>query len=352
VTALPRLQRLRPDNFTPPSRTPWGGHAIMRRFKADLDLDVDPDVPVGESWEISTEPSFPGVLESGDRLADAIAANPLAWLGHAVMADYGGCPLLLKIVDAADDLSVQVHPPEQHALLSGDESGKTEAWIVLAAEPGARIYLGFCDGVDRKRVDTCLREGGRLNELMNDVRVAPGQVFFITPGLAHALGAGTTVLEPQRVWPGRRSVTYRYWDWNRRYDERGQVALSGTPRPLHITEALAVTDWAAPRGAALVESCLRRPTRVGNGSELTRWRLLDEPELKAERWTGSGAAALPSMRTLLGLVCLDGHVELVDGDERLRLSKGQSAVVPAAAVDVIAHLSAADVAMCSVPPRP
>jgi mannose-6-phosphate isomerase len=350
VTApSPTPQRLRPDNFTPPSRTPWGGRQIVSRFKRGLELGVDPEVPVGESWEISIEPSFPSVLESGTPLAEAIAADPQAWLGGSVAAEYGGCPLLVKIVDAADDLSVQVHPPEHHALLAAGESGKTEAWVVLAAEPDARIYLGFRDGVDRDRVDACLRDGGRLSDLMNGVRVGPGQVFVIRPGLAHALGAGTTVLEPQRVWPGRRSVTYRYWDWNRRYDERGRVAESGAPRPLHITEAMAVTDWDGPRGAALVDACRRTPAGVGADGGPARRRLLDEPELWAERWTGTGTATLPSVGTLLALLCLEGEVELTCGDQVVGLVQGQSAVVPAAAGEAAARLAAAHLELCCVP---
>jgi mannose-6-phosphate isomerase len=343
------MQRVRPDNFTPPSRTPWGGQKIVRDFKADLRLDIDPGVPVGESWEISAEPSFPNVLESGDLLTDAIRADPRAWLGERAAAEWHGCPLLVKLIDAAAHLSVQVHPPEDHPLLGPDECGKTEAWMVLAADPGARIHLGFREGVDEQQVRDCLRDAGRLDALMNEVVVEPGQTFLIRPGLAHAIGAGTTVLEPQRVRPGRRSVTYRFWDWNRRYDERGHAAATGTPRPLHVREALAVTDWHGPRGAALVASCRRAPLRLERDGALDRWRLLDEPELWAERWTGSGSAALSPVGTLLGLLCLDGSVQLHSGDETLTLVKGQAAVVPAAETGVVAHLTAARLELCCVP---
>lgn len=343
-------QLVRPDNFTPPSRTPWGGHAIVRELKSGLPLGVDPLVPVGESWEISTEPSFPSVLDSGDGLADAIRSDPRSWLGEAATSAYGGCPLLVKLIDAAADLSVQVHPPEQHTLLAGDECGKTEAWIVLATRPGARLYLGFRDEADEARVEACLREGGVLSRLMNEVPIQPGDVFFIRPGLVHAIGAGTTVLEPQRVYPDRRSVTYRFWDWNREYDESGSVVAKGTRRHLHVREALAVTDWAAPRGQALVESSRRQPALLGTDGTLTRWRLLDEPELWVERWIGTGSASLPRVRTLLGLLCLDGRAELRCGGQVLGMVKGQTAVVPATATDVHVSLAASHVEMCCVPP--
>lgn len=346
------IQRIRPGNFTPATRTPWGGHAIVRRLKAGLKLDVDSDSRVGESWEVSVEPSFPTVLESGESLPTAIAADPAGWLGPAVVREFGGCPLLVKLIDAADGLSVQVHPPEAHRILAEGESGKTEAWIILAAKPVARIYLGFRDGVDEHEVRQCLDASGNMSELMNAVEVHPGEVYLLRPGLAHALGAGTTVLEPQRVWPGRKSITYRFWDWNRRYDDQGRVDANGAPRPLHIREALEVTGWNGPRGAALVDACRREPEVIDESAGLKRVRLLDEPELWTERWTGTGAAPLPEIGTLMAVLCLDGTIELASEGDTLRLVKGETAVVPAATTGVMASLSDgdSDVALCCVPP--
>lgn len=342
------LHRVRPGNFTPQTRTPWGGHAIVRSLKAGLNLDVDPATRVGESWEVSVEPSFPSVLDSGESLAVAIASNPGAWLGPAVVREFSGCPLLVKLIDAADDLSVQVHPPEAHRILAEGESGKTEAWIVLGAERGARIYLGFRDGVDEARVRSCLETSGDMSELMNAVEVRPGEVYLLRPGLAHALGAGTTVLEPQRVWPGRKSITYRFWDWNRRYDDQGRVDANGKARPLHIREALEVTDWSGPRGAVLVEQCRREPQVIDESAGLRRVRLLDEPELWTERWTGTGTAPLPAVGTLMAVLCLDGTIELASEGEPVRLVKGETAVVPAV-TNGVASLSDGDIALCCIP---
>lgn len=344
------VQRVRPDNFTPPSRTPWGGRVIMSRFKAGLHLDVDPRTPVGESWEISAEPSFPSVLESGLVLADAIRGDLPGWLGERVAAEHDGLPMLVKLIDAADNLSVQVHPPEDHALLNNEETGKTEAWIIMGAAPGAQIYLGFRDGVREQDVDACMKSGGALSELMNGVVVHEGEVFFIHPGLVHALGAGITVLEPQRVRPHRRSITYRFWDWNRKYDANGNVSASGAPRALHVRESMAVTDWIGPRGSALVEASRRRPTPLHPVTAgLDRAQLLDDKDLWAQRAVGTGSFQLPKVDTLLGLLCLDGEIDLTDGEESLRLQKGQSAVVPAAIGDVRVELRGAHLAMCCVP---
>ncbi len=340
---------VRPDNFTPPSRTPWGGRGIVDRIKAGLTLLVDRAVPVGESWEVSVEPSFPTVLESGRLLSDQIRADPEFWLGKAIAAEYESSPLLVKLIDTAAHLSVQVHPPEHHPILAEDESGKTEAWIVLAAESDARIYLGFREGVGRGHVERVLREGGRLDDLMNAVPVAAGDVFVIRPGLAHALGAGLTVLEPQRVRPGRRSVTYRYWDWNRRYDSDGSEAPGGRLRELHVREGLSVTDWDGPRGAALVSASRRLPMRAKGSGDLGRWRLLDEPELWVEQWTGTGSATLRGMGSLLGVLCLDGRASLRSTHEALDLVRGQTAVVPAGVPEVHLRLDAGHLAVCCIP---
>lgn len=336
-------------NFTPPSRTPWGGKRIVSKYKAGLALDVDLHARVGESWEISIEPSFPSLLATGQPLAEAIAQDPAGWLGAHVSARYGQNPLLVKLVDAATTLSVQVHPPEDHAILEAEESGKTEAWIVLDADPEAIVYLGFRDGVTRETVEVHLQEGRSLEPLMNHVPVKPGDVFVIRPGTVHALGAGMTVLEPQRVLPGRRSVTYRFWDWDRRYNANGEPDARGEPRPLHIREGLAVTDWAGPRGDAMVRACWRAPIAIESSPQFTRARLVDEPELFVEDWQGSATSILPNTGSMLGVLCLEGRGSLSWPGHALTLRAGQTAVVPAAAPEILLSMEKSRVALCAVP---
>ncbi len=324
----PRL--LCADNLTPATRTPWGGHRIAQRYKAGLGLPRE--IPLGEAWEISVEPSFPSRLaDSGRSLEAEIAGDPVGWLGPAVAARYGGeLPLLVKILDAGADLSVQVHPAADDPDLAPGESGKPEAWIILEADPGSGIYLGFRQGVTRARVAAALESGQPLDALLNFVPVAPGQVYEVTAGTVHAIGAGVTLVEPQHVTPGLRGVTYRLWDWGRRYDEAGRQDPAGRPRPLHITRALAVTNWDAPRGQAFVDACRREPQRLdGAGGGLEGWHLMRNPYFSAERWCGTGRASL-AMRELLGLVCIAGEARLNTAAGELRLPAGQSAVVPAA----------------------
>ena len=217
-------RRVRPGNFTLPEKTPWGGRKIVSTYKRGLPLDLSPSTRVGESWEVSTEPSSPSVLEDGLRLADAIAQNPVGWLGHRIAETYDRQnPLLLKLIDPELTLSLQVHPLENHEILAPDESGKSEAWIVLEAEPGASIFVGFLPGVTKANVERHVAAGWALEPLLNRVEVQSGDVFMIRPGVVHALGAGVTVLEPQRVRPGRRAVTYRIGTGTERSMSTGKI---------------------------------------------------------------------------------------------------------------------------------
>ena len=320
-------RRVKLGNFTPPDRTPWGGHKILSKYKAGLSLDVAAEARVGESWEVSTEPSFPSVLSDGERLADAIARDPVGWLGREIAGTYDAQnPLLLKLIDPATTLSVQVHPPEDHEMLAPDESGKTEAWIVLEADQGSAIYLGFVAGVTHADVERDLARGIGIEPLLNRIPVQSGDVFVIRPGLVHALGAGVTVVEPQRVRPGRRSVTYRLWDWNRTFDERGEISPTGKSRPLHIRESLTVMD-VKDMGTTLraARSAQRAPTATRGTSVL-----IDEPELFVQEYVGSQSAPLPARDRMLALMCLSGELEVTSPEGTLTFRGGETGVVPAA----------------------
>ena len=198
---------------------------------------------VGESWELSVSPEFHSVTETGETLADALARQPEAMLGDEARGGSALTALLLKWLDAGDNLSLQIHPEDDYQGLSPAESGKLEAWYVVAHEAGAGLYLGFEPGVTRERVHAALVSGEDLSGLMRFVPVSRGDFVLLDPGTPHAVGKGVTLIEPQRVEPGRRGVTYRYWDWNRRYGDDGSVDPRGRLRELHVEHALAVTRW-------------------------------------------------------------------------------------------------------------
>ncbi len=314
-----RPERLRPDNFTPLRRTPWAGRRLLERYKPGVMWGE----PVGESWEVSVDPAFPSRLERDGRLLhEVIAVAPVAWLGGAVAERWGGqSPLLVKLLDSAENLSVQVHPHDDDPDLGPGEGGKPESWLVLDADPGAGLFLGLREGVDRDVVEACLRAGENLSQYLNFVPVSSGDAFVIDPGTVHAIGAGVTLAEPQHVAPGREGVTYRFWDWNRRYDAHGRPDPDGLPRALHVDRSLAVTDWSAPRGRAFVETCRRRPVPVGNGRAL----VVDTAHFGAELWSGGRPFGV-ALDTMLAVTCLAGEVRL---DGEVVLTTGRSAVVPA-----------------------
>jgi mannose-6-phosphate isomerase class I len=307
----------------------------LTRYKDGL--SVPQQSVVGESWEVSIEPSFPSRFDDDDTLlADAISADPVGWLGPEVAARYAGqTPLLIKLLDSADNLSVQVHPQDGDPALGPDESGKPEAWVILDAQPGAGLYLGFREGVTRAEVAECLARQGPLDALMNFVPVASGDAFVIAAGTAHAIGAGVTLVEPQFVTPGRRGVTYRFWDWNRRYDAQGRRDPSGAPRELHVARSLEVTAWHLPGGAPFVDRCRSMSHRLASGTgDLTRDRVIEWPWFITERWTGTGEVTVPATGTLWALTAVRGEGALHVHGGHLTMRRGQSVVVPAGAGDL------------------
>lgn len=336
MSAAPRPLLLRPDNFTPPSRTPWGGTRIARHYKATLGLD--PALTIGEAWEVSVEPSFPSrAAEDGRPLSEHIAADPAAWLGRDGLEAGGGqLTLLVKLLDAGEDLSVQVHPDPDDPRLGPGESGKPEAWVILEAAEGAGLYLGWRAGVDRAAVEACLAAGKALAPLLNFVPVRAGEVFEVPAGTPHAIGAGVTLVEPQRVSPGRRALTYRYWDWDRRYDDAGRPDPLGLPRPLQVTAALEATAWGAPSGPEAVERCRRRPSTLAQGNGWRLQGLLRTPWFGADRLEAAGAAQVELQPgPFRALTCLAGELRLhlcgAEAGAGLAVAAGQSAALPAGA---------------------
>ena len=316
------------DNLTPPSRTPWGGRRIVDHYKQGL-VSVPAAAPVGESWEMSVEPSFPSrCADNQELLADRIARDPDHWLGQEEAGAVGQTPLLVKLLNAADALSLQVHPRDDDPGLAPHESGKPEAWVILDAEPSARLYIGFRRDVAREDVAERLVGQGSLVDLMNVVPVRAGDAFQIPAGMPHAIGAGLTLLEPQLVRPGRIGVTYRYWDWNRRY-LNGRPDPGGQARELHVERSLAVTDWSAPRGDDCVEHCRLRPEQRGDVRIYA-----DGPWCRLVEWRGAGASRTHTDGRLICFVCTAGACEVRTELGAVSVRMGCTAVVPAGAGSV------------------
>jgi mannose-6-phosphate isomerase len=314
------------DAFTSTARTPWGGRRIAQVLKSGW---VDPDRLIGESWELSFGPEFPSRLD-GDRrtLADLIRAAPEAMLGREVAR--GGTALLVKLIDAREALSVQVHPRDDDPALASDESGKPESWYVEHAEPGAGIWIGLAEGTTRDAMERAIRRGADVSALLLFVPVEPGDFFLVDPGIPHAIGAGVTLVEVQRVLPGRRGATYRYWDWNRRYDAEGRIDPKGSPRALHLERALAVTDWDRARGEGFLSQIRRRagPAERGNAFRIEVLASpegpLRSPSLEVARITGRGRGVLPPLDALRAITVLEGMLRVAE----VTIDRGRTAALP------------------------
>lgn len=339
---------LRADNFTPVARTPWGGTRIATHYKRGQ-LGPGVQTLVGESWEVSIEPDFPARLEDGTDLRDFIAAAPESVLGEEHRRGRTGTALLVKLIDTAEPLSVQIHPNDHYAGLSPGQCGKPESWYIVDRAPGAGLYLGFRRGVGEAAVRSALEQGRSLEPLMWFVPVEPGDFFVIDAGMPHAIGAGLTLVEPQHVMPGMRGVTYRYWDWNRRYDADGRPSGDGSARPLHVDDALSVTDWARFESDDPIAAIRRRAGTPALHAPVSALALaggsgLPSDCLRVMRLAGHGAAGLPYRDTLQSITVLEGSLT-VGG---LRVAAGRSAVVPASSADLPLVLERAHALICAV----
>ncbi|WP_159455601.1 type I phosphomannose isomerase catalytic subunit [Pseudobacteriovorax antillogorgiicola] len=252
------------DQFTPLRRTPWAGTNISKMFKADL-VPSAVDTPIGESWEFSCDPAYPSkILSTGQLLADFVREHSDQVLSPKLSASSkGACEILVKLLNAASPLSLQVHPEDGDPNLGPKECGKPESWLVLHAEPGAGIYVGFSRSLDKDELRKVLLDGDRAKDVLQFVPVKPGDYFEIKPGVPHAIGPGVTLLEPQRIFPGKSGKTYRMWDWGRKYDNQGRLDPNGEPRPLHVDEALRIIDPENQVGMKFVRSTMEAFHTIG-----------------------------------------------------------------------------------------
>jgi mannose-6-phosphate isomerase len=208
----------------------WGGREMERLYGKPLPAGT----PIGESWEISDRPGDASVIANGP-----LAGKNLRWLmenhraellGDAKPANENRFPLLCKILDAREKLSLQVHPPANKAAeLRGEP--KTEMWYIADAVPGAELFVGLKRGVTRAEFERKVRTG-EVAECFHRVPVHAGDAMFLPSGRVHAIGAGLVIFEIQQ----NSDTTYRVFDWNR-------VGLDGKPRELHVVRSLASVDF-------------------------------------------------------------------------------------------------------------
>lgn len=290
----------------------WGGRNLERLGKAL------PKGKVAESWEISTHQDGLSVIANGPyqghTLRDLIVAHAEAVVGtvsHQAFKD--DFPLLLKFIDANDWLSVQVHPDDSYAATHERDAGKTEAWLVLDAEPDAMIIYGLNQAIDRDQLAAIIREG-RLNQVLNYRKVKKGDVIYIPAGTIHAAGKGLLLAEVQQ----NSNTTYRLYDYDRKNPD-------GTTRPLHIEKALDVIDFGRVRDNGLVEG-LKVCPKPGLCVEY----LVGDPHFFMQRLTiEEEAGFIADGRSFHALIIIAGQGELVWENGTLSFRTGESILVPA-----------------------
>src|SRR3989339_2279390 len=207
------MKELKPINKLSPCLVSkiWGGEKLVKFKKMKQAIF---DSPIGESWEISVHPDGPCFLDNVP-------------LNHYISSEC--LPYLVKFIDTADNLSVQVHPDNEYAMMNERSVGKTECWIILDCAPSSGIYLGIKQGVTRKRFENAIMNNEDISQLLNFYETHRGDFFFVPAGTVHAIGKDVLLCEIQQ----NSGITYRVWDWNRLDD-------NGRPRDLHINKAMEV----------------------------------------------------------------------------------------------------------------
>jgi mannose-6-phosphate isomerase len=272
----------------------WGGRRLESKFGKELPAQKS----IGESWEIVDRPEAQSIVRNGPLRGKTLHE---LWTQHrdeifGDVLDIPRFPLLLKLLDAHEDLSLQVHPPEQLSRKLGGEP-KTELWYVAAADPGAKLCLGFRKSITRDQFEKALRNG-TVADQVHKIRVKSGDAAFLPAGRFHAAGAGNLLIEIQQ----NSDTTYRVFDWNRMDD-------TGKQRQLHIEQALQCIDFndVAPN---LVEP---------KGEVLVRHELFE-----VQRWNLTAPRRISSQSEFAIVCCVSGSLRCGDVD----LSPGEFCLVP------------------------
>lgn len=310
-------ERIYPLTFEPQLRPYlWGGRNLETLLGRDL-----PPGPVAESWEISAHPEAPTrVLEGywqGSTLPQVHDALGVALVGTRALGHPCGdrFPLLIKLLDAERDLSVQVHPDDDYACEHEEgDSGKVESWYILAAEPGTELIYGLAPGMDRDTFERAIADG-RVPDTLARLPVQAGDCVHVPAGTVHALTAGTVLVEIQQ----NSDATYRVYDW-------GRVDQEGNPRELHIKRALDVIDWEKDAPGVVT------PETLSEQGGVHRKRLVSCPQFDLEQIDLTAGAVFEGSCTgetfeIWG--CIEGEVELAWQGEPLGLEAVSFGLVPA-----------------------
>lgn len=299
----------------------WGGNKLNEVFNKNIDLS-----PLAETWECSTHPNGPSTVctgeYSGKTLYEVLKENP-NYLGKHPLSlglPSGQLPILIKFIDAKQNLSVQVHPSDEYAKEHENGSlGKTEMWYVLEADEGAQLIYGFNKSISKEEFKKSL-DDGTVEQYLQHVDVQKGDVFFVESGTAHGIGAGTMVAEIQES----SDLTYRMYDYNR-------VGKDGKKRELHVQKSLDVTNLnASPKYE-------HRKATVIDKDDHKEETLCECKYFSTERWISNNNEVINYQsddNSFKVILVLDGQGKIKCKDDSFDYQKGDCIFVPANSEDI------------------
>jgi mannose-6-phosphate isomerase len=298
----------------------WGG----RRLGTSLGKPIGPESDYAESWEIADHQHGQSIVAdgplAGTTLHELVVSRGEELLGRhfskLLRAGQTRFPLIFKFLDCQRDLSVQVHPDDDTAArLDPPDLGKTEAWLILDAQPGSRVYVGLREGCTQESLAAAIH-AGKTADCLHSFEAGAGQCIFVPAGTVHALGAGLLVAEIQQA----SDTTYRLYDWDR-------VGPDGKPRALHVEQSLATIDYKA---TAVM------PRQAERTSQPHIERLVACDKFVLDRWRLSGRQKLGGDNRFHLMSVLEGSVTLRSAEPRetanpwpRHLTRGQTILLPA-----------------------
>jgi mannose-6-phosphate isomerase len=287
----------------------WGGRTLADEWGKKSEFDV-----ISESWELTVRDKEMSKIVNGDA-AGLTLAEYFDRAGYdAVAGDFAKgdrFPLLIKLIDACDKLSLQVHPDDRFACEVENDLGKTEMWYIVSAEEGASIIYGLRCGVTEEDFASAVREN-RTSEVVKTVPVRAGESYFIPSGMVHAIGRGILIAEIQQ----NSDLTYRVYDYDR-------VGADGKKRELHVDKAIAVTKVFAERD---VDDICYSEGR-GGADLLANCNYFKVKKLCLKN--GDGAELCANEDSFLSLLAIDGEGEIIFEGESYPIKKGDSYFLPA-----------------------
>lgn len=298
-----------PLKLTGVTRSPlWSGDRLLKEWNKKSECDR-----IGESWELTVRKDGMSEVANGDfcgiKLSELLKTHGAAIMGRSACSD--GFPLLIKFIDAGDNLSVQVHPDDAYAARVENDRGKTEMWYIVDAKEGAEIICGLKEGETVETLRAAI-ERGEAESVLCHVPVSPGESYFIPAGLPHAIGEGILIAEIQQ----NCDLTYRLWDYLR-HDGNGNT------RELHVDKALDVIRSFTRE--EIEELRCPDPTLRARGELLA-----DCAYFRVEKIEGTDEARPLSTDGKMGhLLCVEGEGELLFGGVSYPILRGEGCLLPA-----------------------